>query len=424
MNNQNSHCEEPATASMAGDEAISKTRLLRQDLVRCLAMTAKLFLFLLIVWALGEIATRLFIPFDPERRSLDRSEDAPYIRTDWVPGFERDYVIEGLAGQTGTMHFKINEFGFRSSSMKTAKKPEGTRRIFFLGGSVTEELYLPDEKTFPFLTEKKLSESFPDKKFECVNNGISGYLAADVLALLLYKILYYEPDLVVVMLANNDLRYGTVPHYDPVRRPGYRKALYTPDHDEGIGKDVAKVLKRSHFLTLLKWRLFNRIFPPDAEKYKTPLEQFEAWRAERLKRPFTPVSESKSLDDFLKYLEEIIFIARGHGVRLIFMTEPYVYQENLPPEINEKLWSGWLGAGSHMKVNLSPEFLLKESRRFNDAVRELSEKQGVELIDLEREIPKDLGYFADDLHLTPKGAGLASRVITAYLIEHPEGLSP
>lgn len=380
-----------------------------------------LVLFGLIVWFLGEIGTRIFIPLDPmSRHTLDRSSEHPYIRTDWVPGFHRTHVIEGLAGQKGTMEFKINEFGFRAASMKTAKKPLGTYRVFFLGGSTTEEILLPEEKTFPSRVEGRLSEAYPDLKFECINSGISGYLAADALALLIYKVLYYEPDLVVVMLANNDLRYGTVPAYDPIRRPGYQKAYYVPGYDEGVWTHFTKILKHSHFLTLIKWRLINRFFPPIEEKYKSPLEQYDAWRKERLARPFTPIEESKSLDDFIKHLEEIIFIAKGHGIRLILMTEPFVYQENLPREINEKLWSGWLGATRRLDVNLSPEFMLRESNRFNAAVRALSEKHGVELIDLEREIPKDLDHFYDDVHLTPQGAVQAAEVIAAYLSSHPE----
>ena len=378
------------------------------------------FLFSCLVFlGLGEMLTRLLIPIDPNQHSLDQSKDHPYIRTDWVPNFHKTYVIEGVAGQKGTMEFKINPFGFRSASMKTAAKPAGTQRIFFLGGSTTEEIYLPEEKTFPFLVESKLNQALPNQKFEGINNGISGYLAADVLAVLIYKVMYYEPDFIFVMLGVNDLRYGTVPSFDPIHRPNYRKDLYSPDSYESAGTLLAKLFKQSHFLTLIKWRILNRIFPPDAEKYKTKLEEYDAWRKERLQVPFTPIAESKSLDDFLKYMKEIIWTAKGHGVRLILMTEPSIYQENLPSEINEKLWMGWLGAASHLKINLSPEFLLREMNRFNDAVRKLSRDDGVELIDLDKEIPKSLDYFYDDVHFTPKGAEKASEVISSYLLAHP-----
>lgn len=141
-------------------------------------------------------------------------------------------------------------------------------------------------------------------------------------------------------------------------------------------------------------------------------------RRGRQSMPFTPISESKGLKDFLKHLEEIILIARGHRVRLVLMTEPSVYQENLPREIDEKLWMGWLGATRSLRINLSPEFLFREMDRFNNAVRELSRKDAVELIDLEREIPKDLEHFYDDVHFTPRGAQRVAEIITSYLLKN------
>ncbi len=374
-----------------------------------------LFFFALTVWMLGEIATRIFLPPHPHEQGPDRTETHPYIRTEWVPGFERTYVIEGIAGQTGTMEFKINEFGFRSSSMKTAAKPGRTYRIFFLGGSTTEELFLPEEKTFPSLVEKKLSGALPGKRFECINGGISGYLAADTLSLLIYKVLYYEPDLVLVTLGANDLLYGTLPTYDPIRRPDYRKTIYDAYLEESPSKTLARFLKHSQFLKLIKRRLVNRLFPPAEEKYKNPFEQYEAFRRSRLTRPFTPIEQSKSLEDFLEHLREMIAVARTRGVRFILMTEPFVYQEKLDAAVNERLWMGWLGSVSHRPINLSPDFLAREMNRFDDAVRELARKEGVELIDLEREIPKDLVHFYDDVHLTPAGAERAGEVVSAYL---------
>lgn len=380
------------------------------------------FLFLggLVVWILGEILTRFLLPIDPFHKTIDRSLEHPYLRNDWVPGFQTTYVIDGIAGQTGTMDFRINEFGFRSSSMKTAEKPAGTLRIFFLGGSTTESVYLPEEKTFPFLVEKELARAFPDKKFEAVNGGISGYLAADLLATLVYKVLYYHPDIVVVMpAAINDLRYGTVPTYDPVRRPDYRKILYRPGYKDSAAELLAKFFKRSHFLTLIKWRIFNRFFPPEAEKYRTKLEQYDAFRKKRRETAVSESSESKALPDFIKYLEEVIFTAQGHGIRLILMTEPFVYQHPMPPEIEDKLWMGWMGLNTEAPVNLSNDFLLHEMNRFNDAVRELAQKYGVELVDLERDIPKDLEHFYDDVHFTPAGARKAAEVISSYLTRRP-----
>ena len=93
----------------------------------------------------------------------------------------------------------------------------------------------------------------------------------------------------------------------------------------------------------------------------------------------------------------------------------------MPPEMEEKLWMGLM---RKPEVNLSTEFLLREMIRFNDAVRKLSTQYDVELIDLEKEVPKDLDHFYDDVHFTPEGSKRVAEVITTYLLQHREKITP
>jgi lysophospholipase L1-like esterase len=355
---------------------------------------------------LGEILTRLFFPSLPSPRKDGRATDHPYIRSEWVPGFE----------EAGAIDFKINDFGFRSAAMKTSEKPEGTSRIFFLGGSTTEEILLPEEKTFPFLVQEKLRDKFPGRRFECVNGGNSGYFAADVLSLLIYKVLYYQPDTVLVMLGINDLRAGTLPGFDPVKRPHFRKAIDRPEAPHRLSSCLSSLLKRSRFLTLLKRRIWDRISPSAGRRFRTRLEEYDLHRRERRSRPFLDPLESKSLGDFVKSLEEMVFVARGHGIRLIFMTEASIYQEDVPPRIEEALWMGYMKESG---INLSTAFLYRGMKSFNDATRLLAVKYGLELIDLDAAVPKDLDHFYDDCHFTAKGAARAAEVIFAVLSENP-----
>ncbi len=369
-------------------------------------------LFLIFIFlASGELLTRSVLKFDPGEHFTDRTSSHPYIRKDWVPGFHRIYKVGRIGNQAGTVEFKINPFGFRAESMKTALKPQNTQRIFFLGESTTECITLSENDVFPSRVEKLLAESHPDQKFECINAAMSGNLAADSLATLIYKVMYYQPDVIVVMHAINDLRYGTVPTYDPIRRPDYYRSFYYAGFDEGGHSPwhLRGILKKSFFLTLLKRNLMDRFFVVETEK------KYDKMRQKRKTLPITSIVESKSVKDFLKNLEEMAFIARGHGVRIILMTEPSIYRENLPPEIDEKLWMGYLpGPG----INLSNDFLAREMKRFNDAIRELSRRAKIELIDLEVSFPKDLTCFYDDVHFTPEGSRRAAGIISQYLREH------
>jgi hypothetical protein len=101
------------------------------------------------------------------------------------------------------------------------------------------------------------------------------------------------------------------------------------------------------------------------------------------------------------------------------MTEPSVYRLDSSSEENKKLWMGLV----RPDVNLSNGFLFREMRRFNKATRQISQKHGVELIELDKTIPKDLDHFYDDAHFTPKGSALAAEVIATYLLEHKEKIT-
>lgn len=373
--------------------------------------------FLVLLLLLGEAAARLLFPALPPRPEAPWSQQHPYIRSDWIPGTRMARNVEGIGGQEGVFELKINEFGFRSQSMKTAQKPPGTLRLFFLGGSTTENLLLPEEKTFSYLVERKLAEALPHLRFESVNAGISGYMASDVLALFLFKVTHYEPDLVTVMSAVNDLRYGTVPTYDPVRNPDLERKKYRPDHEPGAGVLLKKILRKSRLFRLVESRMWGNLREALKLKYAGAGKELEKAVAERMRAPVTEVPPSKALGPFIKSLREIIFIARGHGIRLLLMTEPSLYQENPPEEIQRRLWMGLV----RPEVNLSHAFMLREMERFNAAVRRLSQEEGVELIDLEKEIPKDLDHFYDDVHLTVRGSERAASVIASYLLTSEKG---
>jgi hypothetical protein len=96
---------------------------------------------------------------------------------------------------------------------------------------------------------------------------------------------------------------------------------------------------------------------------------------------------------------------------------PYIYQPDMPREIDEQLWLGYIEEAG---INLSSEFLLRKVNRFNDAVRELARKHNMELIALEREMPKDLRHFYDDVHFAPEGSRKAAEVIASYLLENKD----
>jgi lysophospholipase L1-like esterase len=53
--------------------------------------------------------------------------------------------------------------------------------------------------------------------------------------------------------------------------------------------------------------------------------------------------------------------------------------------------------------------------RFNEAIREVGQQEGVQVIDLANLIPQDSQYIYDVVHLNNKGSQLAAQIISDQL---------
>ncbi len=99
-----------------------------------------------------------------------------------------------------------NSLGFHDQEFKE-EKDQNTFRIVVLGDSYVEALQINRDKSFHNLLEKKLNESFPEKKFEIYAIGKSGNGSyANYLFMKNYA-LKYHPDLIIdAFLFGNDFR--------------------------------------------------------------------------------------------------------------------------------------------------------------------------------------------------------------------------
>ncbi|MEZ4753898.1 MAG: hypothetical protein R3A13_06250 [Bdellovibrionota bacterium] len=99
---------------------------------------------------------------------------------------------------------RVNSLGFRGEELKP--KQENEYRILFLGDSITIGDYLREEDVFPWITQAKLQERFPDKKISIAVAAITNLGLEEELALLAEKGLSTQPDVVVLNFYLNDSR--------------------------------------------------------------------------------------------------------------------------------------------------------------------------------------------------------------------------
>ena len=99
-----------------------------------------------------------------------------------------------------------NRHGFRGPDV-AVEKPDDVFRIVCLGGSSTYgHTPTSDATTWPAQLQRMLNEGQDAKRVQVLNGGFSGYNTFESLANLSFRMLDFEPDLVIVYHSINDAR--------------------------------------------------------------------------------------------------------------------------------------------------------------------------------------------------------------------------
>ncbi len=343
----------------------------------------------------------------PPRGLYDYSH--PFIRRHIRAGVDLPYHGDAVTGFGGEFHIQGGPIGYRTDSVLSREKKPGVYRIFFLGGSTTACTYLPQEKTFPQLIEDHLNPDGASATYECANAGVDGCAARDSLAQLIYNVSWAQPDCVIVMQGVNDFALGLTPDYEEDasdRRTARSKAKSS--YEEFEGDPHPYIYQFYKHLTRKHSKRFTLAHIHDEREKLAHLERKE-------------IFEFPNIVSFEKYMKMIAGVAKSLGLRLIFVTQCSLYAEVLPPEIEERLG---IPFPEEDQLNPSNSSMKRGMDAYNNAIRQISTEMGVELIDLETQVPKTLDFLYDHVHFTVEGNRKVAEVISEYLKNHPASADP
>jgi lysophospholipase L1-like esterase len=248
---------------------------------------------LLVMLALGEIALRVVDLGHPyySAPELYQPSDDPRVLFEPRPGFSG--FSEGVALTT-------NSRGLRERELPLAKPP-GTRRVVFLGDSVTFGAGVKDDELFPRLLERSINGA-GGGPIETVNTGVVGYNTIQELARLERAGLPYEPDVVVLTFVVNDLleTFSIFDHqYEPT----------------GAFANVKVWLRRNSYLYRFVQQMYWRLGQEVRRAREGPTE---------------PLRKRDRVEERLETLAEIVAITRANGAGFLLV----LYPDNLADPIS------------------------------------------------------------------------------------------
>jgi len=356
----------------------------------------------------------------------------------WTPGLRKTFrpLQKFVTGIKDESRFYINSQGIRGDFLSEKQ----TYKILAVGGSTTECLYLDELESWPHLAQSILNSNLNLKNsqnFWIGNIGRSGHTTRNHI-LQVRKLIEQYPDLNVVILLvgvndfiirlAKDEKYRSFPGVNALNRAEYYRLeassfMVHPAQDYDF-----PFYKRTELWRRLRTAK-DRLSGKFTQKNVIAITQdesgrmYQKWRYHRKSAPNIrddlPNLDS-ALNEYVSTITEISNLAISKGVRVIFLTQPYMWRGNLTEREKGLLWMGGIG---NFREQLGSEYysvkaLAKGMNLYNQSLLRLCQDYDFECIDLEKLLPKDTSIFYDDVHFNENGAKEVAGVVARYLAQN------
>ena len=272
--------------------------------------------------------------------------------------------------------------------------------IVTIGGSTTLCFYLDDHKTWPYLLQEKLEEDYPNVWVG--NGGIDGHTSRAHIIFMKEVVQKIKPKVVIVLLGHNDLGLSL----------SEDKRLYGSHFDQNKAGWPIRFFGRSRlFQVLYLWKqiVYDGVHVVQNQYHEDlqpkPLSGSEPPLPEDL-RTLLP-----QLDEFRENVGEMIKIARALDVRIVFLTQPMLYDDTDYWRTKEGAYY-WI---KQTKSTYSAATYWKFLKVYNKELLAICEREMAECFDLASAVPHSSDYFYDVGHFNEKGAQLVADQVSQYL---------
>lgn len=355
------------------------TSLVRR-LLRRLALMGMGVLFALI---LLEVALRLVMP------ARIFSMNIP-LR----PHITKDFELQ-LDGVSNRCRLTTNRWGLRGE--EPPRRWDEAFTIITVGGSTTFCSYLNDDKTWPALLQTKLRARGRPETW-VGNAGANGQTSRSHLILMEDIVAKARPDMTIFLMGINDVMLNV----------DNSRAQF--DEDNPYRRSWKVKLYAKSYLVQQLFDVYVAFFHKSilAEGAVSNLKE-QPFQGTRMTDDQL-VAAMPHLGEYQKNLERLIKRCKELGIRPLFMTQPLLFEDNEHwRTVNGMNWT---------KISNGPMAASDMGRmmdRYNSAMKQLCQQNGVECLDLAAIVPRTREYFFDLCHVTEKGAELEAETIQRFL---------
>ncbi|MFQ5863209.1 MAG: SGNH/GDSL hydrolase family protein [Candidatus Brocadiales bacterium] len=357
--------------------------------------------------AVGEIGLRILYP----------CQNKYYV---WPPNLRRDLdpVPDWIPGVRGKARFYINSQGIRADEFSDDQQ----YRIIAIGGSTTECVYLDQTEAWPYVLQEKLN-SLAVCNVWVGNVGKSAANTRDHILQMNYMLpQYHNIDAVIFLVGINDfmhrLRQGVSYNHNFLNKPDWEQRQ--------MGHTFSIFPATSFYERMAIWHFARQVKPLYLGWLKDLIQdkngRYVVKNRQRRKNASKILDKmpdlTSALEEYGSNLIKLIDIAKANSVRLIFMTQPSIWRQDLTPQEEGLLWLATFPekkGGRGMYYTYTKEALNEGMKKYNNTLVEVCKLRGIECIDLASRVPKNTAAFYDDAHFNENGSRIVADTIYKYL---------
>ncbi len=305
--------------------------------------------------------------------------------------------------------------------MRTKDKGPRTIRIICIGGSTTEQPVQSTEDIWSGILEQKLNQVMSKRniRVEVAAWGHGGAKVWDGYSYCKYKLLEFQPDIVVTLWGVNDISWHRGPNYSYEGKEK-RMAKIKNALEVGWKADFKKMARKYSQI----YRRLIRMQKPRFDKNPKSIQKIRDEGADKylsyqhleyLRWPFKQeiVADPDPMIEFTDGLREMLLSLKEQQIKTIVLGQPVLWKREMSPAEKSVLWFGVNTKEGFVRP--SGQWFENEMSRYNQVQEKLAETYHLSYVPLDSLIPKSLDIFYDDCHFTDKGNRVVAEVIYPVL---------
>jgi len=302
-----------------------------------------------------------------------------------------------IDGISGFYEIAYDALGSRSVS----EYSKAAHKIVAIGGSTTICSVLTQEKTWTALLDKKLGDSYWVGNFARSGNSTNHHIFQ--FQHILDKPELKDTKIVLMLVGVNDCRGYLISQdkYINMSDLNIKKSAF--GH---LPNSELPLLRRPTLVKLARQAKQRILFYSQPRKPLDYLAKYESKTEPIAKLP----DLTNGLNHYEYNLKKIIQEAEKRNIKVIFMTQPTLWQKDLSDE-----YKTLLAARSH--YNKTPlytgEALNEIMTIFNQRLMTVCDTHNIPVIDLQ--LPKNKTIFYDDMHFNESGAEVVAAKVHSFL---------